>query len=137
MQEAMEIVLEATELTGEVYRFTDEFPDEEKYLMIPVLRDNVLTILENTFLGISKTDISGKLQLLSKAVLSLNELNNRFILCKTVGLVTSTQHNSIHEKTGRLRKLLLYVMNEFKKRTSDNLVEEATAQNLSEQTPSV
>jgi len=82
-----QLVSSAADFADLIFNVTGTFPEEEKYITVPIIRDHALNILENTALGMARLDVSYRYICLSRAMMFLNEIHKHFIICKTIALV--------------------------------------------------
>ncbi len=102
----LELVRSAADLANTIFRLTDKFPKEEKYILVPVLRDKSLAIIENVALGMARFNPSYRLIFLTRALKVLNELESQFVICKTLSVVTPADYNELKESAESLRNML-------------------------------
>ncbi len=91
----LQIVRTAAELVDQVNVLTRNFPPEEEYVTVPLLRDHALNILENSALGMARFDVSYRYIYLTRAVMSLNELQKHLTLCKSFALMSPEDFNEL------------------------------------------
>jgi len=103
----LQLIRSAAELARLINRLTENFPPEEQYVMVPMLRDTALTVLEYAALGMARYDIPDRCMLLSRALVSLNELSSHFILCKTIGVMSPSTYQEILDSADLLRSQLM------------------------------
>jgi four helix bundle protein len=103
----LQMVRSAAELADAIFRLTENFPPEEQYVMVPTLRDTSLTILEYASLGMARYDSPYRYILLSRALVSLNELSSHFVLCKRIGLMSRDSYKELTDTAMTLRDQLL------------------------------
>ncbi len=109
----LQIVRSAAELADIIHRVTDTFPEEEQYVMVPVLRDAALSVLEYASLGMARYDTPYRYVLLSKALMSLNELSSHFILCKNIGVMSRQRYKELVDTGATLRDQIMNVMKDI------------------------
>ena len=99
-------VRSASELVTSVSRLTRRFPPEEQYVMVPMLHDLVLTILENTALGMARLEHGSRYIALANAIASLNDLVSRFTLVKAIADLSDEDLKDVKLKCDVLRHQL-------------------------------
>ncbi len=100
------IVRTAAELTLAVNEEIAAFPEEERYVMVPMIRDSALSVLENSALGMARFEVPYRYALLTRALTSLNELSSHFVVCKRVGLVSQQEHDALKQKAESMGRQL-------------------------------
>ena len=104
-------VKSASEIVCLITRLTDRFPEEEQYVMVPVLRDTALTILENTAIGMARLDHGYRYIALTNAITALGNLNSKFILCKRIAVMTDKDIDDLKLKCDILKHQLSVAIN--------------------------
>jgi len=91
----LQIVRTAAELVDQVYGITRNFPKEEEFVTVPILRDHALNVLENAALGMARFELSYRYIYLTRATMSLVELQKHLTLCKSFALMSPEDYNEL------------------------------------------
>ncbi len=105
-----QLVSLASEFATELFRRTASFPNEERYVMIPMLRDDALSVIEHTALGMAGYHPIDRFRLLMHARQALEELNGRLSVCRTIELLDSVDFHALHLKYEALHKQLVSII---------------------------
>lgn len=96
----------AGDFAATVFMWTARLPEDERYMMVPMLRDAALSMLENASLGLARYSPTDRYRLLSRAQTSLEELHSRLSLCKVIGLLLPKDEAAFQDKYSALRNHL-------------------------------
>jgi four helix bundle protein len=100
----------ATDLASEVFRRTASFPQEEQYVMVPMLRDDALSVIENTALGMAGYHPIDRFRLLIRSRQALEDLHGRLVMCRTINLLSPADLYSLETKYDALHKQLVSII---------------------------
>ena len=107
----------AGELVVDVYDLTERFPPEEKFVMVPLLRDTALSVFENISLGLAGFHPNQRMQLLLRTRRHLEELHARFALCHKLGLINDGTYSDFMGRYGQFRYELSELLKDMRSRT--------------------
>lgn len=89
-----------------IYKFTKEFPKEEKFALIDQLRRSVISITSNLAEGFSRYGKSEKRQFCRIALGSLTELQNQLLIARDLGYISKNDFNKLAEMTVSVSKMI-------------------------------
>lgn len=89
-----------------VYKYTDEFPDKERYGIIDQMRRAVVSVTSNIAEGFCKRSSQDKNRFYSMAQGSLVELQNQLIISRDVKYLSDVKFNEIAQQSIVANKLL-------------------------------
>lgn len=104
-------ILEAAcALAMEIERTTISFPDDEKVVLAPAMRDEMLSVLENIALGMAPFHPIDRIRFLARAMNHLDYLHGQLVLCKTTKIVDWKTQDRLAEIEKILREQLFTAM---------------------------
>jgi len=105
----------ASDLAAELQRVTHKFPPEEKFVTIPQLRDEALSIMENTAYGMADFHLIHRFRFLMRAKRHLESLNSHLVLIRTTRLVNTRDLWTLEEQYGTLKIHLIAMIDALQK----------------------
>ena len=105
-----QLVSLATDFATEVFRRTSSFPKEERYVTIPMLREDALAMIEHTALGMAGYHPIDRFRLLIRARKASEDLYGRLVMCRTIDLLTLTDMYVLETKYNAVHKLLISII---------------------------
>ena len=97
---------EAIELTVEIYRLTEELPEQEKFGLVAQMRRCAVSIASNIAEGAARNTNKEFNRFLFNARGSLSELDTQVILCKRLGYFSQDDLDLLDEDMERESKLI-------------------------------
>jgi four helix bundle protein len=110
----LEVWKEAMDLVIAIYRFSDVFPDSEKYALAQQLRRAAVSVPSNIAEGCGRKGERETVRFLSIALGSLAEIETQVLIAERLNYV---QHQKeLSEKMIKVRQLLLGLIRSIEKR---------------------
>jgi four helix bundle protein len=100
----------ASALALEIERTTISFPPDEKLVLAPAIRDEMLSILENIALGMAPFHPIDRIRFLARATQHLDYLHGQLVLCKTTKILDWKTQDKLTEIERILREQLINAM---------------------------
>jgi hypothetical protein len=107
MVETLKILTAASKLVIELRRLTNVLPPEEDFMLVPVMRDEVLGILENIALGSAGFNPVDRYRFLMAAKHYIDSLHSRIVLCRATGLFTKSDCSLLESRQEILKGYLI------------------------------
>ena len=105
-----QLVTLAVDFASEVFRRISSFPEEERYVTIPMLRDDALALIENIALGMAGYHPIDRFRLLVRARKASEDLYGRLVMCRTIDLLTPADMLVLETKYQAIHKQLLNII---------------------------
>lgn len=94
-----------------VYKFTKELPENEKYGLVSQMRRSAVSVPANIAEGFKRKGNKDKIRLYNIAQASLEELSYYFILCKDLNYGRSHALDNKFTSIGKMLNRLVYSIN--------------------------
>ena len=104
--EELDVFQLAHEITLEIYRLTNNFPDIEKYGLVPQIRRAVASIPMNLMEGSHRLNKKEYRQFVGIAKGSVGELKYQLMLSHDLGYIGEDVYRKLREKAERISKML-------------------------------
>jgi len=104
--EELEVWHKAVELSVEVYRVTNVFPEEEKSGLTHHLRQASIAIASNIAVGVTRQNQQDLIEHLSTAAGSASELNTQLVISRRLGFSSEKALRSIEMETRVICRML-------------------------------
>lgn len=89
-----------------IYNITNNFPENERFGLIPQIRRCAVSITSNIAEGFSRNTTKDKVQFYSIALGSLTELQNQLIIARDVGYINNDEFSKVVNQTIVVAKLI-------------------------------
>ncbi|MFH1676177.1 MAG: four helix bundle protein [bacterium] len=109
----------AGEMLVSVYGLTERFPPEEKYVMVPLLRDTALSVFEDISFGLAGIHPNHRMQFLLRTRRHLEELHARFALCHSLGLLNDGTYSEFMNRYSLFRSELSELLKDLRDHNSE------------------
>ncbi len=104
--EELEVFKRSHQLTLEIYRITERFPQSEKYGLVAQMRRAAASIPSNLIEGSHRMGKAEYRRFVSIARGSAGELKYHFLLAKDLGYLSEEQYRSMKEKIDSISRML-------------------------------
>jgi four helix bundle protein len=103
----LDTYIKAKELVGKVYKFTNTFPDEEKYALSNQIRRAAISVPSNIAEGLSRSTIKEQCHFLDIAFGSLMEVDCQLEIACDLLYITKEEYKNIYIEIKTLAKMLI------------------------------
>ncbi len=93
------------DLTVDVYKLTEKFPSEERYVLAKESRRTAISIPSNIAEGAGRNTNKQFSQFLEYSLGSTNELETQLIIAEKLNFITSSEYDNIFEKIDHIQKM--------------------------------
>lgn len=97
---------ESHKLAVEIYKYTDKYPEKEKYSLIDQMRRCGVSISSNIAEGFSRKSNKEKNHFFYTARGSLTELQNQLLISKDIGYLNKEDFDLLAKQTVQVSKLI-------------------------------
>lgn len=104
--ERLEVWKRSKDLCKVIFDFTEEYPNDEKYVLISQMRRAALSIPSNIAEGSARITSKDKQHFYTMAYSSLMELMNHSIISNEFNYINDNQLNNIKEESVVIAKML-------------------------------
>lgn len=109
-----EIWVQGKQLSVDIYRFTQDFPKDEKFGIVSQMRRAAVSIPSNIAEGASRESEKDFKRFLNISLGSLFELDTQLEIVAELNLGNNESLNSINENLIQVRKMLIDFIKSFK-----------------------
>jgi len=96
---------EGHKLVLEIYKITNNFPNEEKFGLTSQIRRCTVSITSNIAEGFSRKTNKDKIKFYIITLGSLTELQNQIIISKDLGYITKSKYDDIYNQIIKIQKI--------------------------------
>ena len=107
----LEIWQIARSLIEKVSRLTETFPDKERFVLVPQVRDAVISVAGNIAEGFGRYYFKDNIKFQLNARASLNEVESHLLVSETLGYINSTNRKLYEEILADIAKLGVKINN--------------------------
>lgn len=104
----------AIEFVTKIYRITESFPDNEKYVLVPQIRRSAISIPSNIAEGAGRASKKEFVQFLSIAQGSTSELETQLIISNNLGFIKKEDMRLIDE-LDEISRMIIGLIKSLKK----------------------
>lgn len=98
---------EAINFVTEIYRYTEKFPDVEKFGLTSQIRRASVSVPSNIAEGAARNSNKEYLQFLNYALGSISEIETQLIIALNLNFISDEQYKQLDTNLTTIRKLLL------------------------------
>ena len=113
--EKLQVWQEAIELATEIYKLTDEFPDEEKYTLVSQMRRCSVSISSNIAEGTVRDTPKDKSKYMTIAYGSTLELLSQIVISKKLKYINDEKYSRIRKRVESITNKINSLKKHFQK----------------------
>lgn len=104
--EKLNVWQKSKDLAITVYKFTEKFPNEERFGLISQIRRSSISVVSNIAEGTGRNSNKGKARFTEIAFASLMELLNQLIIAYELSFISKDQYESTRKDIEEISRML-------------------------------